>query len=448
MLDESVVPTDSSSLHRTLDAVPSRVPLPPGRALDAFCGDAGFDRHRRRIPNIPAVANDAALGLRWCKDTPEVQISKAIVIDSWLAPPVLGVCRTPGTRLLVAVQTMNHVVCQYFGEMHLGSSKVNDNTDEIGVEDCLGRVSAKVLGTLQIRRGSEVLSAQQLGGPKSRQILEILLLHLGSAVSKGTLIDMLWMESAPSTAVSTLESYVSVLRRCLQPGQGKRGVLKTATGGYLLDADLIDLDLARFDSLLIRAEQCTGQGAAELFREALAMSDEPLLGNELLPEWAEAERNLHAARVTAARVRAAENALEMGAFGEAISLAQQVVDLDPLNEPAWSVMILAMERVKQPLRGLQAFEHCRRVMDRELGCQPGELLQQAQRRMLNETSSSNDDFSLVIRALLALENANNGAMEITSDNRSGMGPDGEITLIEAGSIVRGYVERMMTGAAV
>ncbi|MGL3807337.1 AfsR/SARP family transcriptional regulator [Paeniglutamicibacter sp. R2-26] len=335
------------------------------------------------------------------------------------------------------------------GKMHLGSSKVNDNTDEIGVEDCLsGRVSAKVIGTLQIKRGTEVLSAQQLGGPKSRQILEILLLHLGSAVSKGTLIDMLWMESAPSTAVSTLESYVSVLRRCLQPGQGKRGVLKTATGGYLLDADLIDLDLARFDSLLIRAEQCTGQSAADLLREALAMSDEPLLGNELLPEWAEAERNLHAARVTAARVRAAENALEMGAFGEAISLAQQVVDLDPLNEPAWSVMILAMERVKQPLRGLQAFEQCRRVMDRELGCQPGDLLQQAQRRMLNETSSSNDDFSLVIRALLALENANNGTMEFPPANRSVLGSDGEITLIEAGSIVRGYVERMMTGVAV
>lgn len=66
------------------------------------------------------------------------------------------------------------------------------------------RLSAKILGSLQIHRGAEVLTAQQLGGPKSRQILEILLLHLGSAVSKGTLIDMLWQDAAPSAATSTL----------------------------------------------------------------------------------------------------------------------------------------------------------------------------------------------------------------------------------------------------
>ncbi|MFF5790561.1 BTAD domain-containing putative transcriptional regulator [Paeniglutamicibacter sp. NPDC012692] len=309
-------------------------------------------------------------------------------------------------------------------------------------------MSAKVLGTLQIRRGDEVISAQNLGGPKSRQILEILLLHLGSAVSKGTLIDMLWMESAPTTAVSTLESYVSVLRRCLQPGQGKRGVLKTTTGGYLLDPDLIDLDLARFDSLLTRAEQSTGLQAAALLRQALALSDEPLLGNELLPEWAETERSLHASRVMAAKVLAAETALELGQLSEAIGLAQQVVDVDPLNEPAWSVMILGMERVRQPLRGLQAFEQCRRIMDRELGCQPGEVLQQAQRRMLHETSSSNDDFSLVVRALLALEGSSGGAAGSSAAERFASRADGEITLFEAGTIVRGYVERMMAGAAV
>lgn len=326
---------------------------------------------------------------------------------------------------------------------------MNVNTDVFGVEDCAsGRVSAKVLGTLQIRRGTEVLSAQHLGGPKSRQILEILLLHLGSAVSKGTLIDMLWMESAPSTAVSTLESYVSVLRRCLQPGQGKRGVLKTTTGGYLLDADLIDLDLARFDSLLTRAEQATGEQAAALLRQALAISDEPLLGHELLPEWAEAERTLHAARVMAARVLAAETALALGQLNEAIGLARQVLDLDPLNEPAWSVLILGMEQIRQPLRGLQAYEQCRRVMDRELGCQPGELLQQAQLRMLHETSSSNDDFALVIRALLALEGSGGGVAVSPGMDRFDSYAGGEITLNEAGTIVRGYVERMMTAAAV
>lgn len=308
------------------------------------------------------------------------------------------------------------------------------------------RLSAKILGSLEIHRGAEVLTAQQLGGPKSRQILEILLLHLGSAVSKGTLIDMLWQDAAPSAATSTLESYVSVLRRCLQPGEGKHGVLKTTTGGYLLDADLVDLDLARFDSLVAQAEHATGEDAAELLRRALAVSFEPLLGSELLPEWAEAERTLHAARVSAIRGLAAETALELGKLGEATALAQQLLEADPLNEVAWTVLILTMERAGQPLRGLQAYEQCRRVMDRELGCQPGPMLRAAQQRMLSETSAENNDFALVIRALLALEGARGGQLQTQHPATLSVIEDTEISLREAGSVVLGFVRRAMQGA--
>lgn len=328
---------------------------------------------------------------------------------------------------------------------------MNEKSAVLGVGfggmDCHdGRIGAKVFGAVQVNRGDQVLGGQQLGGPKARQILEILLLHLGSAVSKGALIDMLWRDSAPSTAVSTLESYVSVLRRRLQPGEGKRGVLRTTTGGYLLDGDLVDLDLAHFNSLLSSAEQTGGMCAVELLRQAISMSAEPLLGNGFLPEWAEAERCLHASRVTAARVRAAEIALQLGQLSDAVVMAQQVVDLDPLNEPAWSVLILSMERMGQPLRGLQALDQCRRIMNNELGCQPGEILQQAQTRMLRETSSADDDFSLVIRALLRLEGSSDAPGFAPGLGSANLRDGGDFTLREAGSIVVGYVRRVMTQA--
>ena len=82
------------------------------------------------------------------------------------------------------------------------------------------RLSISILGPLKVRRGSVVIGSHELGGPKPRQVLEILLLKLGTPVSKNHLIDVLWNGQPPAEALSTLESYVSVLRRHLQPGSG------------------------------------------------------------------------------------------------------------------------------------------------------------------------------------------------------------------------------------
>ena len=52
-------------------------------------------------------------------------------------------------------------------------------------------LDVRILGPLRIRRGGEVLEAGELGGPKPRQILEILLLNLGTPVSKDRLSHVL-----------------------------------------------------------------------------------------------------------------------------------------------------------------------------------------------------------------------------------------------------------------
>src|SRR5215217_5657706 len=106
-----------------------------------------------------------------------------------------------------------------------------------------------VLGPLSIRLGDTTLNANDLGGPKPRQVLEILLLSFGLAVSKTRIIDLLWNGNPPAVALPTLESYVSVLRRRLQPGAGRTGPLRTVTGGYVIEPSLVHLDLNRFEAL-------------------------------------------------------------------------------------------------------------------------------------------------------------------------------------------------------
>ncbi|MCO4262566.1 response regulator [Pseudarthrobacter sp. MDT3-26] len=251
-----------------------------------------------------------------------------------------------------------------------------------------GRLDARIIGPLRIQRGDAVLGYGELGGPKPRQILELLLLNLGAPVSKDRLIDILWAGQAPPEALPTLESYVSVLRRHLQPGMGKDGPLRTVTGGYMLDRSLVDLDLDRFEALVRRAESAVPRRAIVLLQEALGLASAPLLGDELLPSWAEGERTRHAARVFHARILAAESALAVGRTRLAAAWAREAVADDPLSEQAWTALVLGLEQGGQPTEALRAFERCRRTMDREMGCAPGPVLRSIYARLLESTANT------------------------------------------------------------
>ncbi|MEV5050162.1 response regulator [Arthrobacter sp. LAR12-1-1.1] len=249
-------------------------------------------------------------------------------------------------------------------------------------------LEVRLLGPLRIRRGAEVIDAGELGGPKPRQVLEILLLNLGTPISKDRLIDVLWSGRPPAEALPTLESYVSVLRRRVQPGQGKSGPLRTVTGGYVMDPALVDLDVGRFNDLLRRASRCEPGDALELLQEALGMASAPLLGDELTAPWAEEERDNHEHRVCRARAQAAELALSLHQPERAVHWARETLESDLLSESAWSSLVLGLEESGQPLEALKAFEQCRRTLHQEMGCTPGDTLRAAHTRLLRLTGGA------------------------------------------------------------
>ena len=263
-------------------------------------------------------------------------------------------------------------------------------------------LSVQLFGNLTIRRGSVTLHAHELGGPKPRQILEILLVQLGRPVSKDRLIELLWGASAPVEALPTLESYVSVLRRHLQPGAGRFGPLQTTTGGYVLDRHLVDVDLDLFDDLLRQAQRAVSDLAYPLLLRALDLATAPLLGDELVSVWASEVRDLHSARLTAARVLASETAAALHRVVDSIDFANLALADDPLNERAWTALVLGLERSGRHAEGLQAYDRCRHAFRRELGCAPSQVLRSAQLRLLHATAAEDGDLADVLSAFLVL----------------------------------------------
>ena len=93
-------------------------------------------------------------------------------------------------------------------------------------------------------------------------------MHCNRVVSAGTLIDELWEGNPPSSAVTTLQTYVYQLRRTLGPD-----ILRTRAGGYVLEVERARVDTLRFEDALTRAADAHGLVAerANVLRDALAL---------------------------------------------------------------------------------------------------------------------------------------------------------------------------------
>lgn len=302
------------------------------------------------------------------------------------------------------------------------------------------RLAVRVLGPIEVRREDRVLRARELGGPKQRQILEVLLLELGTPVSKDRLVELLWGEHAPAAALQNLESYVSVLRRGLQPGASRHGPLRTANGGYVMDEASVELDVRCFERLVDEARRSSAARAHPLWCRALELASAPLLEDELACEWVERRREVHAAAVLDARVSAAETALELGRCGEAVLRAREVLAGEPLAERAWTALVLGLERSGRTVEGLQVYDRCRRLLDQELGCAPSAVLRAAHERMLRATAESGDDLGRLLSALLVLHG---------QDTEWGRlpGPAAPVARDEAATVLRAFLGRTCGAAA-
>lgn len=138
-----------------------------------------------------------------------------------------------------------------------------------------------MLGPVRAWRGEQELD---LGSPQQRVVLAALLLSRGRPLALGELIRAVWGEEPPTAAVSVLRTYVSRLRKILEPGrnQGEPPRLLVSVGdGYLLRIQEDALDLAVFERRVAEARKRQTEGelsaAAELLHTALGAWQGPAL---------------------------------------------------------------------------------------------------------------------------------------------------------------------------
>ncbi|MFI9237127.1 BTAD domain-containing putative transcriptional regulator [Streptomyces sp. NPDC053079] len=234
-----------------------------------------------------------------------------------------------------------------------------------------------VLGPLRAWRGDSEL---ELGPRQQRTLLALLLLRQGEPVTAGALVAEVWGEDAPPRAVGTLRTYVSRLRKLLEPERdagSSPGVLVSVSDGYAVRLPQDALDVGEFETFVAAAERERMAGrpaeARDLLGSALALwGEEPLQG--LAGPGIEAQR----ARLADRRLAVLESRLaldvELGGHAAVLGELAALAESHPLREPLYALLMRALVLCGRPDEAQAAYARIRRALAEEFGLDPGHEL--------------------------------------------------------------------------
>jgi len=234
----------------------------------------------------------------------------------------------------------------------------------------------RILGPLEAAADSEPL---QLSGQKQRALLALLLLDANRVVSTDRIIDALWGEEPPRTAATSLQNFVSQLRKLLGSD-----VLVTKPPGYQLRIEPEQLDLERFTRLVEESRAEPPAERAAKLRRALALWRGPPLADLGFKAFAQQEiGRLEELRLAALEDRV-DAELEAGRHSDLIGELEAFADEHPLRERLRSQLMLALYRSGRQAEALQIYHDTRRVLVDELGIEPSPSLQQLHGAILRQ----------------------------------------------------------------
>lgn len=226
------------------------------------------------------------------------------------------------------------------------------------------QVEFHVLGPLEVLADGERVA---LGGPRPRAVLGTLLAHLGAAVPVERLIDQVWQDTPPPTAVASLQMHLSALRKVL----GDR--LVTTNAGYLINAEPDEVDAIRFEAAITKARtylsQRPARAAADLAAALSSWRGEPYGGVSAGSDVAAARVRLSQLRLSVLEDRF-EVELALGRHAQAAPELAGLAAEHPGSARLARSYLLALYRCGRAADAQAAYEAMSRRLETELGAQP------------------------------------------------------------------------------
>jgi DNA-binding SARP family transcriptional activator len=228
-------------------------------------------------------------------------------------------------------------------------------------------------------------------GLRRQLLVAKLLLNVGQIVPVVRLIDALWPDDPPHSAVENIRTYVYELRSQLR-ARGDRPRLDTYSHAYRLNAEPDELDMLRFNALTAAGEEALkrsdfSRGAA-LLGEALELwRDVPLSGLELNASMQGRVAMLEERRWSTL-LKWIKARLALGEREDVIPTLRELVADRPLDESLWCMLATTLHSLGRTGEALEACAEARSTLVDQLGIDPGPELKRVQHAILNQEHSA------------------------------------------------------------
>ncbi len=225
-----------------------------------------------------------------------------------------------------------------------------------------------------------------LGGPRQRGVLVVLLSDAGRLVPASHIVDAIWGDEPPASAANLVQRSISQLRKSL----GKDAI-ETRGAGYMARIEPDALDLHVFERLLRAGSTDLREGryeeAGATLRQALDLWRGAALADLADQDFLVQE----AARLDELRLLAAERAVEadlgLGRHADATAEIEALVHSHPLRERPRELLMRALYGAGRQAEALDAYRAARSTFVDELGIEPGPALRDLEQAVLRQDPS-------------------------------------------------------------
>jgi DNA-binding SARP family transcriptional activator len=218
--------------------------------------------------------------------------------------------------------------------------------------------------------------------PKTASVLAMLLVNANHLVLTEALIEEIWRQNPPSSASTTLQTYIYQIRMALG-----RATIDTRPGGYCLPVDEDELDLLRFRALVAQGRRHLDEGRPDDALGAFRASRALWRGRPLSNVRCGTVLQLELQHLEEERRRAAELSVEAafaaGRHREVIADLKVLIADDPYNEWLHARLIEALTTAGRRREALQVYESLRLVLAEHLGLDPKRELRELERQVLD-----------------------------------------------------------------
>lgn len=231
-----------------------------------------------------------------------------------------------------------------------------------------------VLGPFQVLHNNRDCTPS---AAKARQVLAMLLLRANQIVSTDSLIEELWGEWAPKSAVNTAQTYIYQLRKTFQrmSAETDDGVaIITSAPGYQLRLRQDQSDVDTFARLVAQGRNLFAadeiEEAAQRLHQALSLwRGQPLSNVASSPTLDAYVETLQERRMEALRLRIHADGI-LGRQHELVPELRTLARQHPLDEWLHGQLMLSLYNLGRRSDALQAYRRIRTVLREQLGVDP------------------------------------------------------------------------------